>query len=529
MRARLRALRRALRRRIKHPALWRRLEIVAVAVIGAWLGILAWGHVDAGVGPVETRLAVVPNLHGDSTLDIAPLGTLSIDSHEGPAGLGVTVKEVSLEDARGIVDDPTSLDSLGEQLTDDLRSGLIRLAGTSAVAAVTGSLLLGLLVFRWRTPTLWAGAVSLALVATTGGVTYATWNPRSVAEPRYTGLLTSAPSVVGSAESLVSNFNLYETQLAKIVSNVSRLYDVTSTLPVYEPGGRDTIALLHVSDIHLNPSSWEIVRSVTRQFQVDLVVDSGDLSDHGTTTEDQWFTQGIGTLDAPYVFVRGNHDSVDTARLVARQPNATVLDHQVAEVAGLRIYGAGDPRFTPDKETRDNQRPLTIQQFGRSVAREVALIEPPPDVAVVHDDEAAEYLDGTTPLALSGHRHVRNTWVMDGGMRMFRQGSTGGSGLRGLEKEEPTPITLSVLYFDASTRRLQAWDDITVGGLGLTSAEISRHLAEEENPSPDESPGPLTPTPTGSVPGSTPTPVPAGTPANPPGTPASTGEAAPGG
>jgi hypothetical protein len=61
------------------------------------------------------------------------------------------------------------------------------------------------------------------------------------------------------------------------------------------------------------------------------------------------------------------------------------------------------------------------------------------------------------------------------------QGSTGGAGLRALEGEDPTPVTLSVLYLDPDTRRLVAWDDITLGGLGLTSAEIQRHQADEDN------------------------------------------------
>ena len=34
------------------------------------------------------------------------------------------------------------------------------------------------------------------------------------------------------------------------------------------------------------------------------------------------------------------------------QPNAVVLDNKVAEVGGLRLAGIGDPRFTPDKDTR---------------------------------------------------------------------------------------------------------------------------------------------------------------------------------
>jgi hypothetical protein len=39
-------------------------------------------------------------------------------------------------------------------------------------------------------------------------------------------------------------------------------------------------------------------------------------------------------------------------------------------------------------------------------------------------------------------------------------------------------VQCSVLYFDRDTRTLQAWDNITLGGLGLTSAEIERKVVE---------------------------------------------------
>ncbi len=81
-----------------------------------------------------------------------------------------------------------------------------------------------------------------------------------------------------------------------------------------------------------------------------MVVDTGDINDWGSQPEAS-FVDSISTLRVPYVYIRGNHDSATTAAAVARQPNAIVLDEQVATVGGLTIAGIGDPRFTPDKET----------------------------------------------------------------------------------------------------------------------------------------------------------------------------------
>ena len=49
-----------------------------------------------------------------------------------------------------------------------------------------------------------------------------------------------------------------------------------------------------------------------------------------------------------------------------------------------------------------------------------------------------------------------------------------------------------LLYLDPKTKELVAWDDITLGGLGHTSAEIQRHLAKRTTAKngPTESPSP---------------------------------------
>jgi hypothetical protein len=100
----------------------------------------------------------------------------------------------------------------------------------------------------------------------------------------------------------------------------------------------------------------------------------------------------------------------------------------------------------------------------------------------VHDPTAAPPLVGKVKLVLAGHLHRRVTWLPSKDTRVFVQGSTGGAGLRALQASPPTPIEASVLYFSRATRQLQAWDDITLAGLGGTSAQIERHLASDTRP-----------------------------------------------
>jgi Icc-related predicted phosphoesterase len=415
---------------------------------------------------------------GDTEIRVGPLGTLTLDTHDGPIGITVNVDQLNVTDARALVDDPNAFDGLESWVSSDAKDAIRRLVIRSAVSALLGALVLSIVVYRRKARRIaFVFGTASAVVLGTLGAAAATWNPRSVAQPRYTGLLVSAPSVVGNAQDIVAGFSDYSRGLAKLVGNVSKLYDVTSTLPAYEPDP-STIRVLHVADIHLNPAAWEVIRSISQQFKVALIIDSGDITDHGSKAERR-FVDTIADLGVPYVYVRGNHDSQAIADEIAAQPNAVVLDDgHTVNVDGLKITGDGDPRFTPDRSTPviTNQ---TLAQLGESVAAEVRVGGTKPDIAVVHDPTQGAGFDGVVPLILAGHVHSRSTKVLPGGTRMFIQGTTGGAGLRALEGETPEPVECSVLYFDAKTKRLQAWDDITLGGLGLTSAQINRTLAPE--------------------------------------------------
>jgi predicted MPP superfamily phosphohydrolase len=461
---------------VRRAAPW--VATMLAALFGAWLALLVAGTTHAAVGPFGVDAAITPAWGGDTVIEVDPIGTLVLDTHNAPLQVDVAVRAVDVERVRELVDDPASLSGIDERVVGDLQDVLVGAAVRSAVVAVIGALVVGGLVLRsWRRA-LVAAAVAGGAVAGSYGLAALTFDRDAVREPTFTGLLTTAPQLVGSAEDIASNFDAYADQLASIVTNVGRLYDTALTLPTFAPDD-DTIRLLHVSDLHLNPSAWDVIRAVAEQYDVDVIVDTGDIADHGTGPESTYVTP-IAGLGRPYVFVKGNHDSVLTQAAVAENSNAVVLAGDPIDVAGLTFLGAPDPRFTPDQTTRGTADE-DLRRGTEELADKARSLDPPADVLVFHDPTYAELFDGAGPLVLAGHAHRRQTVVLDDGTRVMVQGSTGGAGLRALEGEDPTPVTLSVLYIDPETRQLAAWDDITLGGLGLTSAEIQRHLADEDN------------------------------------------------
>jgi hypothetical protein len=180
----------------------------------------------------------------------------------------------------------------------------------------------------------------------------------------------------------------------------------------------------------------------------------------------------------PYVWVRGNHDSMTTERAMRRIPGVHVLEGRVQKVAGLTFLGAGDPSFTPDKSATDPDADAeAIASVARTLA-DTAEAVGGVDVVVFHDPAPKATFDGHTRMALYGHLHYRKVTRGAQGTWQMQEGSTGGSGLRALEPKTPANIEMSVLYVDKASGALRAYDDITLGGLGLASAEINRHVVD---------------------------------------------------
>ncbi|MFD3813976.1 metallophosphoesterase [Streptomyces rubiginosohelvolus] len=472
----------------------RALGMLAVVVLGAWLGLLAVGSIRTPVGPMDTNMTLRPSLTGGSKINVAPLGALELDSHIAPLRLDVDVDRLDPERSQALVNQPERFSGLQDEVTRDVAAGTRELAVRSCVAVISGATALGLVVYRRPRRALAAGGLALTLLAASGVSAYATWNPKSVLEPKFSGLLSSAPSLVGDARSIVTEFDMYQQELARLVTNVTKLYDATSTLPVYQPDP-GTIRALHVSDIHLNPAAWHIIASLVEQYEIDVIIDSGDTMDHGSAAENG-FLDPIRDLGAPYVWVRGNHDSTVTQDYLEKFRNVRVLDDgKAVDVGGLRIAGTGDASFTPDR-TGPGGNKAAAQLEGARLAtalRDQERAGTPVDIAVAHDPNTARATDGTVPLVLSGHLHRRINEQLKLGTRLKVEGSTGGGGLRAVQNEKPEKVHASVLYLDRSTRRLQAWDEITLGGLGLTTAEVSRHLPEENLKK--DSPGSPSPSP----------------------------------
>ncbi|GAA4360927.1 metallophosphoesterase family protein [Angustibacter luteus] len=491
----------------------RRVGIGLLALFGFLVGAAVAPAAHAQIGPLTVDVHVRPSLTPGATVDLPPVGSVQFPTHSTPLQVQASIRAVDLDQARALIDNPARLTKLTEQAPDDVRWAAARALGWSLLFGFAGAALLSYLATRSRRGVALGMAVVTGATAVLAAATALTFDSAQLAQPRFTGLLSSAPYVQRRTSTLAERLESYRSGLSDFVQSVTTLYAVGQQLP--RPGGGlsgDVTTVLHISDLHLNPIGFDLADRLVDQFGVELVVDSGDLSTWGTPME-EGFVNRVGSLKVPYVFVRGNHDSQTIADAVARQKNATVLDGDVTSLLGLRIAGVADPRDLPAEGSKDDvgkdEVAASVQRLAGVVdGYDAAHPDEPVQVAVVHDPTRLDALRGKVPLILSGHMHKRDVTYADG-TRTMVEGSTGGAGLtadglRRLSEGDPVPLEATLLYFAKSgpdAGRLLAYDAVTVGGLGLTSVSIDRTLVPRDEvnpPTPTPTPSPTSPSPSGS-------------------------------
>lgn len=460
----------------------RSVAVLAVAFVGLFLGVQLGGHGTYDVGPLQVKMSLHPSLHGQSEVEIPPLGAISIDSHDSPTTVRARVNQLDEHDAQQVVSDPKKLEGASKKAPDQIADALINLLARTAIAIAVVTLIIGLVVFRrfWRA--VLSSAVALAVLAGVLGLSWGTWHPESIREPKYEGLLTKVPTAVGDARSIADNFDEYRGELEKFVSNMTQIYSGLSQLPDLE-ADPNSIRVLHVSDLHLNPAAWNVISSIVQQFKVNVVADTGDINDWGTPLEGS-FADNIAKLNVPYVYIRGNHDSETTAEAVGKQPNAVVLDNAVREVAGLTFAGTSDGRFTPDKSEGDRSTDLeAVRTKNRELAATIngynATHDKDVNVVLTHDPAGADEFAASGPLILAGHKHRRELRRVDNDTLLRVEGSTGASGLRGLYGDgKGSAMQMSLLYF-STDGVLKAADEISVSGESHSKLTLERKLVND--------------------------------------------------
>ena len=170
--------------------------------------------------------------------------------------IDVRVEELRLGGAEAIARDPAPLEKFETDVVADAKSALRALAVRTALAAVLGALAAALVSSLALRSLIVGVVVGSVLVAGVLGATLGTWRAEAVAEPRYTGLLTTAPKAVGDLEAVIERFGQYRAQLVDLVQSLITLYGVGANLPSFDPSRATTLIVTELQHDWRWPVTW---------------------------------------------------------------------------------------------------------------------------------------------------------------------------------------------------------------------------------------------------------------------------------
>lgn len=479
--------------RVTRARVLRGVAAAALGVLGGALALALMPLPSIDAGPVTFSMRATPSLASDTVLDVGALGRVVMDTHQTPVALRAAAESLDSRTTESLLlRRPSGIPPIDE---DAVRAGLIRNASLALlVVAAAGAGVAGIVLRRRAAAGVGAATAVLALLLTLLA-TAIDYDTRAIDEPRLEGSLAYVPQAVQVVGEFAERNDAYTDRLGDLGTQLAFFHQALLLSAEENPVDRSNqVRFLVITDLHLNRAGFALARSLATAYDVDGVINLGDDTDWGSGQESE-FLSGAADFGVPYVWVRGNHDSRATqARVEAA--GGIVLDDDVAEIAGVRFYGIGDPTFTPRKtrEVIDAGEQRFKTRWSEDVFADryaAATATEPVDVVLVHDEVMATTLpdvleDAPPPrhpsLVLSGHRHRFLSHTL-GEVRAIQMGSTGGAGLRVFDAGDETPLEAGVLYLDADTREPTAMDLFTLRPLEESRFSVERiPLSTEDEP-----------------------------------------------
>ena len=454
------------------------LAAFAVGAVASFAGLSLVPAASSRLGPATVRVRAHPGI-GDTQLRIPPLGSVTARTQLSPVTLEMALQEVHVEQLGPLATSAEGREQLQRDVEADLRPLIIRSALQLGIGMIAIGIIAGALFFRRELkPSIAAGTG--ALIVTVGVLVSvgSTYDIDAFREPRFTGSLQRARGVI---DALQRNVGLLDQARTRYEIASRRAADLLTLLakPNEDPF-TETTAVLHVSDIHGNPIGLDIADELATEFEVDAIVDTGDLAsstiDTGELSRLAAFIEGplitkIERLPAPYIFVAGNHDSFGLRRAMQEADNVEYLDGDSTFVGSIELFGWADPTYSPEDVDASEKAEARLEEASEVAA---AVGENAPDALLVHDPRLASESFEEVPLILGGHMHARS-FEQEGETTILTVGSTGATGLKSFTVEADRPYEAEVIYFEGDDP--VAVDYITVGTLG-SEFQIERKVIE---------------------------------------------------
>jgi len=422
----------------------------------------------------EVQVGIQPSWRGETRLIFTPVGEVRARSHKTPLALNIGLQGIAFDEMKRLLTMPPSRQMLEEEFERTARRCLTDFAWRQVAFGAVGALIVPLFLRLrrmryWLLAAFWGGLFVAAVFLRT----LATFDKAAFTNPTYTGSLREAGWIIGLVKDGFNKVEALSDKLRRVADNLNTLYGRINSVPGLA-ADVDTIRLLHISDIHNNPAAVDFVRKLAENFQVQAVIDTGDLTDFGLEIETS-LSKGLARLNKPYLFVAGNHDSQATVKAVqTTNANALILNGQPVTAVNLNILGAPDPSSArPGQGSVDTPEDV-LRAAGERLLSDYQRALFTPDIVCVHNPRQAEPLIGKARLILCGHMHSASV-QMNQGTVICNAGTTGAAGVRYFDRKGGVPFTAAIVTFARSpSPRLLFIDQVVLDG-SLGQYSITRH------------------------------------------------------
>jgi len=442
--------------RNKQPRILSLAAGLFAVLAGITLLITFLGPARYDLAGLHILVALKPSLHGQTVVELPPLGTLTMQTHRTPLEIHLTLQNI----------DPDLLFTDFTPTVKDLWPHFAPAVSSIMITFLAKQLLLGALgaalafwIFR-RAPLrkcLKAAAAGILVVGALFTATWATYDPKAVREPEFAGIIAFTPQMLALAEDTVAELNDFRDKAVQLTNNIQQLLFKIEQMNLMQTPATSDIKLLAVADLHNNPVGIDLILALAGHFNVDAVLDAGDLTDYGSALELK-IVNSLQQIRVPYIFAAGNHDSPAISKFIKKLPQGRTLEGNIVEVKGIKILGSPDPLASRPfvVQTKENLLPKQITGLEKSLEKSKVF----PDLLLVHNPAVARAFAAKIPVLVAGHTH-RPAIEKIGGSYLINPGTTGAAGTRGLDPKSGVPYSAAILYFTAGPKReLRAVDTI---------------------------------------------------------------------
>ncbi|MBM7623251.1 metallophosphoesterase family protein [Sporohalobacter salinus] len=418
--------------------------LILIAILTTIFAVNLMSNTIYKLGAFEVEIEAKISDNTVTEIRFPPVGKVIADTHFLPLNLGINILNINPDRLKKLM---KNIDDKEEFIAGiKVKAGeILELFVLRTLLIAFGGGILGVIIMGshdWI-KLLSGGLVGLIFISFLFTGLYFTYDFDRFNDPNYQGMLSAAPWMVNLIEEGLNNIDDLGAEVETITSNIANLFNEVESLRALGDvkGG---INVLHVSDIHNNPVALDFIEKAVNSFEVDLIIDTGDISDYGTPVEAK-LVERIEKLDLPYVFIPGNHDSPTIIEKMDSFDNVIVLNEDTVEVKGLTITGIKDPAAV----TKDIKPPESemIDAYQQKLAGLLTELSTPPDILATHNFLIASKLTEKVPVLLHGHDHQFKV-RQENKATVIDAGTTGASGVRGLQSKEEIPYTVALLHFN---------------------------------------------------------------------------------